>query len=175
PCVSLRPTSPLPAPPPPHPAALPTPPIVPPLKVRLVLAISIGAVNSASLAFCHFTTVPVSPLKTRSAGLCPLQIVCAAATLPPTLPRATGSVTALELAAAHNPLCTTAGTPFSLPIAPIVPPLKVRLVLAISTGAVNSASLAFCHFTTVPVSPLKTRSAGLCPLQIVCAAATLPP
>src|SRR5207244_3282304 len=150
-------------------------PIVALLKVRLVLAMSVGAVNNASAAFCHLITLPVWPLKTRSAGLCPLQIVCAEATLPPTLGAVIVILTALELALEHVPFCTTARNHVSATNGPKVALLKVRLLLAMSVGAVNNASVAFCHLITLPVWPLKTRSAGLCPLQMVCAEATLPP
>ena len=42
------------------------------------------AVKPTSVALCHFTTVPVCPLKVKAAGEVPEQIVCADATAPPT-------------------------------------------------------------------------------------------
>ncbi|MNY16944.1 hypothetical protein D3C86_1502380 [compost metagenome] len=55
------------------------------VSVVVVTAISVGLVNAALLAFCHLTTLPVLPVRVRLAGLVPLQIVCAAETVPPTV------------------------------------------------------------------------------------------
>src|SRR6185436_4187583 len=150
-------------------------PIDAPVSVVVVLAMSVGNVNAASLDFCHFTTLPVCTLNVRSAGLLPLQMVCAEATAPPTLTGSTVILTDAEFAAAHTPLCTTARNHVSETCAPIDAPVSVVVVLAMSVGNVNAASLDFCHFTTLPVCALKVRSAGLLPLQIVCAEATVPP
>ncbi len=50
---------------------------------------------------------------------------------------------------------------------PMVAPVNVADVLAISIGEVKAASDDFCHFKTVPVLPLKVRFAGEVPLHIV--------
>src|SRR6185436_7595784 len=84
-------------------------------------------------------------------------------------------LTDAEFAAVHTPLCTTARNHVSEIKAPIDAPVSVVVVLAISVGNVNAASLDFCHFATLPVCPLNVRFAGLVPLQIVCAEATVPP
>ncbi len=65
--------------------------------------------NVGDADFCHFTTLPVLPVKVRSAvGPVPVQIVWFADTEPPT---ETGSIeinTEEEFADTHTPLCTTA-------------------------------------------------------------------
>jgi len=59
-------------------------PIVAPESVVLVTAISIGDVNAASEAFCHFTTDPVFPESVKLAGEVPVQMVWFAEAVPPT-------------------------------------------------------------------------------------------
>ena len=56
-----------------------------PVNVVEVTAMSIGTVNASSDDFCHFTTVPILPLKVRFAGEVPEQIVWFGATAPPTV------------------------------------------------------------------------------------------
>jgi hypothetical protein len=58
---------------------------------------------------------------------------------------------------------------------PMVAPVNVVDADAISTGVVNTASDAFCHFTTLPVFPLNVRPDGCVPLHIVCVPAAVPP
>jgi hypothetical protein len=49
----------------------------------------------------------------------------------------------------------------------MVTPDNVVDVSAISVGEENPALVDFCHFTTLPVFPLRVRSAGKVPEQIV--------
>jgi len=51
--------------------------------------------------------------------------------------------------------------------APIVAPVRVVDVLAIVVGVVKATSDDFSHLTTAPVCPLRVRSAGVAPEQIV--------
>ena len=76
-----------------------------------------------------------------------------------------------EFAEAHTPFCTTALKYVVTVNAPIVAPLNVVEVFAISTVA--SGPLAgkveavdFCHFVTPPVLRDKVKSAGVVPEQI---------
>ena len=73
-------------------------PIVAPDKVFDVTAMSVGIVNPASVDFCHFTTLPVLPLRVRSAGEVPEQIVWLEDTVPPTEVGSTVMVTVLDVA-----------------------------------------------------------------------------
>ena len=55
-----------------------------PDSVVVVDVIVVAEVNAASVDFSHLTTLPVLPLKVRSAGVVPEHIVCAKDTVPPT-------------------------------------------------------------------------------------------
>ena len=52
-------------------------------KVVVVIAIVVAPVNPELADFSHLMTEPVWPLRVRSAGADPEQIVCAPATVPP--------------------------------------------------------------------------------------------
>ena len=72
-----------------------------------------------------------------------------------------------ELVSAQMPLCTTALNQVFAVSAPMVVPNNVVEVPAMSTGVVNPASADFCQCNTVPVLPLRVRSAGVLPEQSV--------
>ena len=56
-----------------------------PDSVVVVLEISVTLEEkSATVDFCHFVTLPVSPLRLRPAGVLPLHMVCEDDTVPPT-------------------------------------------------------------------------------------------
>ena len=59
------------------------------------------------------------------------------------------------------PLCTTALNHVSAVRLPMSAELSVVVVLLMSAGDVNNASLELCHFTTPPVLPLRVRLAGM--------------
>ena len=83
-------------------------PIVAPLKVVEATAIFMGEVKARVVDFSHLTTLPTIPVRVKSAGALPLQMVWLAATVPPTDVRSTEMVTTVELTVGHTPLCTTA-------------------------------------------------------------------
>ena len=78
------------------------------VNVVVVFAMSVGVVNKASLALCHFVTEPTLPVKVNAATVPPEQIVWLLLTDPP----AERGVTVInaddEFAGAHVPLVTTA-------------------------------------------------------------------
>ena len=124
---------------------------------------------------CHLVMLPVCPLRSMEA-VEPLQTALGVGVaVPPTEAGDTVILTEAELAALHGLLCTTARNQVSAVNAPIVAPLKVVLVPAISVGDVKAASLDFCHLVTLPVFPLRVRSDGWLPVQIVCGDDTVPP
>ena len=49
-----------------------------------VLAMSIAVANEASFDFCHFTTVPILPVKTISEAIAPAHMFWLALKVPPT-------------------------------------------------------------------------------------------
>jgi hypothetical protein len=73
-------------------------------KLVVVLAISVVFETKLSVDFCHLTTFPVLPDNVRALAVLPLQIVCAAATVPPTEAASTVIFTVFEFAEAHTPL-----------------------------------------------------------------------
>ena len=78
------------------------------VNVVVVFVMSIGVVNKASLALCHFVTEPTLPVKVNAATVPPEQIVWLLATDPPVEPGVTVINTDDEFAGAHVPLVTTA-------------------------------------------------------------------
>ena len=73
------------------------------------------------------------------------------------------------------PFCTTALYHLSAVRGPISALVRVVVVFAIGIGAVKAASVLYSHCTTLPVWPLRVRSAGEDPLFIVWLLDTVPP
>ncbi len=79
------------------------------VKLVVVLTISVKATEkSEAVDDCHFTILPVWPLKVNPVLLVPVQTVALPAILPPALAGSTVTVPVAELAVAQTPDCTTA-------------------------------------------------------------------
>jgi hypothetical protein len=99
-----------------------------PVSVVVVPAMAIGVVNAASDAFSHLTTVPVLPLNVRFAGEVPEQIVCADATIPPTVAGSTVRVAFCAKALLQFGTALVVVMPVTCKVCPLLPIVRVAEV-----------------------------------------------